>query len=72
MQYGIIVEGYTALLITTDYIPGETETTTWATTITTTTGAPPAFSATLPITGFAVGILVIVGLISIVIWRRRT
>ncbi|MHA1614092.1 MAG: vWA domain-containing protein, partial [Candidatus Thorarchaeota archaeon] len=84
MQYGIIVEGYTALLITTDYIPGETETyfddsvryattTTWTTTTTTTTaGGPPAFSATLPIAGFAVGTLFIIGLISIVIWRRRT
>ncbi len=82
MQYGIIVEGYTALLITTDYLPGETTTdsdngrlatATWTTTTTTTTtGAPPAFSAILPITGFAVGTLVIVGLISIVIWRRRT
>lgn len=86
MQYGIIIEGYTALLITTDYIPAETEgyfdyppacttTSTWTTTTTATTttaGAPPAFSATLPITGFAVGTLFIVGLISIVIWRRRT
>ena len=88
MGYGIIVEGYTALLITTDYVPGETATipydsgvrgaptyattTTTTTTATTTAGSPPQFDSTLPFGGIIVLPIIMVGLISIVLWRRRT
>ncbi|TFH00328.1 MAG: VWA domain-containing protein, partial [Candidatus Thorarchaeota archaeon] len=104
MGYGIIVEGYTALLITTDDVEettttDETSTTTTTTYTTTTTGTfttttpypsstatatttttatttattmpPPAFDSISPIGGF-VALIIIVGLISIVLWRRRT
>ena len=107
MGYGIIVEGYTALLITTDDVE-ETTTTDETTSTSTVTGtytttappvtatyttAPPAATATdatgiyttgtnappaaaldplLIGVGGMVATIVVIGLISIVLWRRRT
>jgi Ca-activated chloride channel family protein len=88
MCYGIIVEGYTALLITTDYVeaehtdttydyppPGTTSTTTWAyTTGTTTIGTygAPAFDATSPILGFVAFPIIFFGIIGIFLRKRRS
>jgi hypothetical protein len=88
MYYGIIVEGYTALLITTDYIEAESTTTTYDygvppatatyttvwTTAATTVGYPgnPAFDATLPLGQIVIFPLIFIGIISLILRKKRS